>query len=180
MNGHYDLVTYIAKREKNPSSDIPEEHLIDSQGSDNECSDGYEYDDLESDQTQTVECSDNDNAADLSYNIYGPQQWDDVVPIQVAIVPYDLDGRCTYKIQARTRNELLEKCTDGRRWKKDSCTNWNNYESKVRYRDCKGSLRCPRLECEYKQEYGYVNRLKFSRDQVYLKVQFMKKAKCKH
>ena len=127
-------------------------------------------DDLEEeecyDDCTTMDIEDTTEEEESTTRVYGPAFWAAVAMQEVEKIPNAIDGKASYKIAATTRLELLEKCTDGRRWKKDSSTTWKGYEKKVRYRDCRGSLICPRLECEYRKEYGKENRLKFDKNQV--------------
>ena len=91
----------------------------------------------------------------------GVGTWSRVKMQSVGRLPNDMDGLVAYKIKADDRKVLLQRCRDGRRWKKDSETKWVNYE-KVRYKSCSGSFECPNLDCEHRKSTGNVNKLKFS------------------
>ena len=60
--------------------------------------------------------------------------WDDVKVEVVKNIPYDIDGLKYYLVKEENRKELLKSCRDGRRWKRDSHTNWKGFTS-VRYRN---------------------------------------------
>ena len=47
-------------------------------------------------------------------------------------------------------------------WKKDSETQWCGF-SRVRYSDCAGSHECTNPDCDFKREYGVVNRSQFDK-----------------
>lgn len=51
---------------------------------------------------------------------------------------------------------------DGRPWKKDSQTQWNGFDD-VRYSDCSGSYECVNSNCDFKIEYGIINRTQFDK-----------------
>ena len=70
----------------------------------------------------------------------------------------------SYQLSGSSRIELLSKKKDGRPWGKDTTTKWSGC-SKVRYRDCKGGLRCPNLECPYLLKFNEQNKLNFNKTQ---------------
>ena len=78
------------------------------------------------------------------HKAYGPRFWGHVKIEKVDRVPVDIDGLKHYKVKHENRSTLLAKSRDGRKKKKDSHTNWKNFET-VRYKDCNGSLYCPNL-----------------------------------
>ena len=51
-----------------------------------------------------------------------------------------------YKIKARNTVLRLEALKDGKKWNKDSTTQWTGFAS-VRYRVCSGGYTCPNTEC---------------------------------
>ena len=63
------------------------------------------------------------------------QLWMDQPVEVVKALPYDIDGIKVYNVKADSRLELLEAIKDGRKWKRDSRTDWAGYSS-VRYKDC--------------------------------------------
>ena len=68
-------------------------------------------------------------------------------PVQtVNSIPYNIDGMSVYKIKARNTVLRLEALKDGRKWHKDSTTQWTGFAS-VRYRVCSGGYTCPNTEC---------------------------------
>ena len=68
-------------------------------------------------------------------------------PVQtVNSIPYNIDGITVYKIKARNTVLRLEALKDGRKWNKDSTTQWTGFAS-VRYRVCSGGYTCPNTEC---------------------------------
>ena len=68
-------------------------------------------------------------------------------PVQtVNSIPYNIDGISVYKIKARNTVLRLEALKDGRKWNKDSTTQWTGFAS-VRYRVCSGGYTCPNTEC---------------------------------
>ena len=88
------------------------------------------------------------------------------LPLQeVYRVPSDIDGACAYSLSASSLASLHEKCRDGRPWKKDSGTKWKDYD-KVRYKNCKGSLKCSNLHCAFLVQYLTENQLKFDKNQM--------------
>ena len=115
---------------------------------------------------EDFEQSGDSNISHGGIRIFGPRTWSTIVPEQVDSIPYDIDGKRVYNVRGKTREELLHRCKDGRPWKKDSSTKWHSYRSLVRYRDCNGSLVCPREECELRIENGTPNRLKFDNNKV--------------
>ena len=91
--------------------------------------------------------------------------WQRVSMQHVEKLPCDVDGLSLYSLYSDSRPSLLEKCRDGRPWKRDTKTNWRGYEN-VRYRNCGGSPSCPNSECRFIKEFGSKNRLKFDRSNV--------------
>ena len=79
-------------------------------------------------------------------------------------MPHNIDGKCVYRSVTKTHELLLERCVDGRPWKKDTRSKWSGYET-VRVKICKGLPRCPR-RCELRKESGKVNRLRFDKSLV--------------
>ena len=75
-----------------------------------------------------------------------------------------MDGLCRYSItnvvNVKARRKTLS--SDGRRWSKDSSTNWVGYK-KVRFANCRGSWVCKNEKCPYMIQYGVVNRLQFDK-----------------
>ena len=68
-------------------------------------------------------------------------------PVQtVNSIPYNIDGITVYKIKARNTVLRLEALKDGKKWNKDSTTQWTGFSS-VRYRVCSGGYTCPNTEC---------------------------------
>ena len=78
-------------------------------------------------------------------------------------LPYDIDGLCCFKLKDANRIRLLEKVRDGRSWEKESRTSWTGYET-VHYRDCKGQIKCPNVECNYFLQYKEPNSFHFAKD----------------
>ena len=114
-----------------------------------------------------MSCSDDD---DLTVDNHGDRVINSntlkKLPLQeVDRVPTDIDGACGYSLSASSLASLHEKCRDGRPWKKDSGTKWKDYD-KVRYKNCKGSLKCPNLHCVFLVQYLTENQLKFDKNQM--------------
>ena len=140
--------------------------------------DEMNYDDLDGDDDDDEDnnCIDENNHDDAVFvpseqiegaiRAYGPQKWIHITPIRVDRIPYDINGKCIYNIKASSRAELLHRCSDGRPWSGNSTTKWHSYDTRVRYKNCGGSLMCPRLDCEFKEENGVLNRLKFGKNKV--------------
>ena len=83
-------------------------------------------------------------------------------PVQtVNSIPYNIDGISVYKIKAKNSVLLLEALKDGRKWNKDSRTEWTGFAS-VRYRDCSGGYTCPNTECLFFKQFKYSNRTNFT------------------
>ena len=102
---------------------------------------------------------------DQMNRVYGKQSWNGLLRGEVDKIPNDIDGKCAFSIKAPSRTVLLEQCTDGRPWRKDTRTKWAGYES-VRYKNCEGLLRCPNVDCAYMKEFGDENRLRFDKSAV--------------
>ena len=51
--------------------------------------------------------------------------WMDEPVEDVPSIPYDIDGTTVFKVKAKNRLELLDALKDGRKWKKDSRTEWS-------------------------------------------------------
>ena len=71
-----------------------------------------------------------------------------------------------YVISDKERHKLLEKCRDGRKWKRDSRTKWEGFDS-VRYRDCHGGYYCPNNECNYRNDFDNVPNYLHFKDERY-------------
>ena len=67
--------------------------------------------------------------------------WANSVVQSVSRVPADINGTVVFNVKAKDRNTLLASCRDGRKWKRDSRTEWSGYTG-TRYRDCDGSYKC--------------------------------------
>ena len=67
-------------------------------------------------------------------------------------IPYDIDGTTVLKIKAKNRHELLDALKNGRKWKKDSRTEWPGFVS-VRYRDHSGGYTCPNTDCPFYKQF---------------------------
>ena len=89
--------------------------------------------------------------------------WEGVVFQKPNKLPHDIDGLCCFKLTNTNRIRLLEKVRDGRSWKKDLRTSWTGYET-VRYRDCKGQINCPNVECNFFLQYKNPNCFHFAKD----------------
>ena len=78
----------------------------------------------------------------------------------------DIDGLRVYEIgQSGGPIKGMQSVRDGRRWKKSSQTRWNGFEN-VRYSDCSGSYKCINSTCDFKKEYGVVNRTHFDKTRI--------------
>ena len=87
------------------------------------------------------------------------------MPIQkVKKLPEGINGLCCYRISCDINDvkSRVASLKDGRRWKKDSRTEWAGY-GRVRYANCKGSYRCANNNCMYLVEYGVVNSVQFKK-----------------
>ena len=83
-------------------------------------------------------------------------------PVQtVNSIPYNIDGISVYKIKAKNSVLLLEALKDGRKWNKDSRTEWTGFAS-VRYRDCSGGYTCPNTESSFFKHFKYSDRTNFT------------------
>ena len=119
------------------------------------------------DTTRTSEISFNDisdgeeNIYDLStinsqgQRVIAKAAWEKVKPIRLSKIPYDINGLKHCVISDKERRKLLEKSRDGRKWKTDSTTKWERFDS-VRYRGCHGGHYCPNNECNYRKEFDNV------------------------
>ena len=74
--------------------------------------------------------------------------WIDIEEEVVDCVPHDIDGEKHYVIKGNDHQLLLTAVRDGRKWCKDSGTNWSGF-NKVRSRNCKGGLVCPNDSCDF-------------------------------
>ena len=95
---------------------------------------------------------------------FGPQFWDGVKVERVDFMPNDVNGKKVYEVKS-SGYAKLSAVRDGRNWKKDSGTQWCGF-SKVRYSDCGGSYECTNPDCDFKREYGVVNRTQFDKNHV--------------
>ena len=94
---------------------------------------------------------------------YPVHMWNKVPIEQVKNIPEDIDGLRVYEItQSGKAVKGMPRLRDGRRWKKSSQTRWSGYNN-VRYSDCSGSYRCINSACNFKREYGVVNRTHFDK-----------------
>ena len=75
-----------------------------------------------------------------------------------------MGGLCRYLIKNVVDVKAWRKTlsSDGRRWSKDSSTNWVGYK-KVRFANCRGSWVCKNEKCPYMIQYGVVNKLQFDK-----------------
>ena len=89
--------------------------------------------------------------------------WMDEPVKDVPSIPYDIDGTTVFKVKAKNRLELLDALKDGRKWKKDSRTEWSGFVS-VRYRDCSGGYAYPNTDCLFYKQFKYCNRTNFQND----------------
>jgi hypothetical protein len=95
---------------------------------------------------------------------FGPQFWSGVKVESVETMPNDINGRKVYEIES-SGSAKLSAVRDGRKWKKDSGTQWCGF-SKVRYSNCAGSYECTNPDCDFKREYGVVNRTQFDKNHL--------------
>ncbi len=114
--------------------------------------------------TYSTDSSDDDLLPRAKQSKFGPQFWDDVKVERVDIMPNDINGRKVYEIKS-SGSAKLSAVRDGRNWKKDSGTHWCGF-SKVRYFDCAGSYECTNPDCDFKREYGVVNRTQFDKNHI--------------
>ena len=75
---------------------------------------------------------------------------------------YHVDGLKIYSIKSLARAELLKSLRDGQSWKKDTKTQWKNYD-RVRYKNCGGCLCCPNNHYDYKVILKRPNNLNFDK-----------------
>ena len=85
--------------------------------------------------------------------------WEGVAFQKPNKLPHDIDGLCFFKLKDTNRIRLLEKVHDGRSWKKDSRKSWAG-----RYRDWKGQIKCPNVECNFFLQYKEPNCFHFAKD----------------
>lgn len=95
----------------------------------------------------------------------GPQKWDGLPCKQGNKLPEGIDGLCCFKVTLDDKNNRTAALQDGRKWKKDSRTEWNGYKI-LRFANCSGSYKCTNLNCIYKVEWGVVNTLQFIRKET--------------
>ena len=81
---------------------------------------------------------------------------------QVDQVPGDIDSLKHYKVKHENTSTMLAKSRDGTKWKRDSHTNWKNFET-VCYKDCNRSLFYANPNCFYLQEYTRENVIHFDK-----------------
>ena len=94
---------------------------------------------------------------------YPVQLWNKVKVEKVKNIPEDIDGLRVYEIsQSGGAIKGWGTIRDGRRWKKSSQTRWSGFDN-VRYFDCSGSYKCTNSACDFKKEYGVVNRTQFDK-----------------
>ena len=118
--------------------------------------------------SEEIEAVDHESAAGNSTR--GQSFWNDIKRVVICggnSLPSGIDGKCVFVVKAKMRSILLNKIKDSRPWKHDSRTNWKNYET-VRYRKCRGQLKCQNSNCVFIQQYGEENRLRFDKKNVSL------------
>ena len=108
----------------------------------------------------STDSSDDDLFPRVKQVRFGPLFWDGVKVERVTIIPNDINGRKVYEVESS--RSKLSSVRDGRNWKKGSETQWCGF-SKVRYSDCAGSHECINPDCDFKWEYGVVNRTQFDK-----------------
>lgn len=77
-------------------------------------------------------------------------------------IPNEINGNKVFEIKNCGNGNRMSRVRDGRRWKKDSQTKWSGFDD-VRYSDCYGSYECVNPSCEFKKEYGVVNKSHFDK-----------------
>ena len=103
--------------------------------------------------TYSTDSSDDDLLPRAKQSKFGPQFWDDVKVERVDdIMPNDINGRKVYEVKS-SGSAKLSAVRDGRNWK-------------VRYSDCAGSHECTNPDCDFKREYGVVNRTQFDKNHI--------------
>ncbi|XP_028408652.1 uncharacterized protein LOC114531204 [Dendronephthya gigantea] len=111
-----------------------------------------------------------DSTSNEEYNTVGKNAkrypkhlWNKVEVERVKTIPGNIDGLRVYEItksgEAMTKTSMVR---DGRKWKKSSQTRWVGYDN-VRYSDCSGSYMCTNSACEFRKEYGVINKTHFDR-----------------
>ena len=95
----------------------------------------------------------------------GVSVWDGVKVERVEKIPPDINGKKVFELNKSKSGSRMSNVHDGRRWKKDSQTKWSGF-SDVRYSDCHGSYQCFNTQCEFKSEYGIVNRSHFDKNNM--------------
>ena len=111
--------------------------------------------------TYSTDSSDDDPFPCVKQGRFGPKFWDGVKVERVDIIPNDISGRKVYEVES-SGSAKLSSVRDGRNWKKDSETQWCGF-SRVRYSDCASSYECTNPDCDFKREYGVVNRSQFDK-----------------
>ena len=89
--------------------------------------------------------------------------WEGVAFQKPNKLPHDIDSLCCFKLKDKNRFRLLEKIRDRCSWKKDSRMSWTGYET-VGYRDCKGQIKSPNVQCNYFLQYKEPNCFHFAKD----------------
>ena len=96
-------------------------------------------------------------------NKRGPSLWSRVKVEKVQKIPNDINGKGAYEIKRDANSgSRMSQVRDGRRWKKDSQTKWSGFDD-VRYSDCSGSHQCLNSDCDFRKEYGIINRSHFDK-----------------
>ena len=88
----------------------------------------------------------------------GPGNWESIPFQNVNELPEGIDGLCRFNV----RNVEGLSLKDGRKWKKDSRTEWQGF-GRVRYANCFGSYKCSNEKCIYKVNYGVINTVQFKK-----------------
>lgn len=115
-------------------------------------------DDVSSDYSSSEQDTENSKQVKL-----GPETWINVPAEIVKELPEGIDGLKVFQLNDIPKNEHFNALKDGRRWKKSCPSSWKGH-GRVRFADCKGSLRCINDSCPYKVHYGVVNRSQFDKN----------------
>lgn len=83
----------------------------------------------------------------LKTAIFRRETWNNVTLKSVKNIPHNINGKCAFQLNCKSRAEAMLKCQDGRQWS-DTSTTWKGYHA-VRLRKCKGARVCPNPSCHH-------------------------------
>ena len=98
VDGHYDLVTNIAKQEDEKCGPSASRQTVEDEEDENEWPMTLSGADENSDEDTQLLGDSIHRLSNSICRIYGPCEWNGVKTLVVKSIPYDIDGKCVYEI----------------------------------------------------------------------------------